>query len=62
MDRIVQQAFAERNEQSEIVEEHVVRDDWVDRGSESGGETSMEVAAAAETVEVVVGNAGCCCY
>ena len=62
MGRIVQQAFAEMNEQIGIVEEHVVRDGCVDWGSESGGETSMEVAAAAETVGVVVGNAGCCCY
>ena len=61
MGRIVQQAFAEMNEQIGIVEEHVVRDGCVDWGSESGSETSMEAAAAAETVEVVVGSAGCCC-
>ena len=49
------------NEHIGIVEEHVVRDGCVDWGSETGSETSMEAAAAAETVEVVVGSAGCCC-
>ena len=62
MGRIVRQAFAEMNEQIGIVEEHVVRDGCVDWGSETGGETSMEAAVAAETMEVVVGNAGFCCY
>ena len=61
MSHIDRQAFAEMNEQLGIDEEHVVRVCCVDWGFETGGETSMEAAVAAETVEVVVGSAGCCC-
>ena len=61
MSHIDRQAFAEMNEQLGIAVEHVVRVCCVDWGFETGGETSMEAAAAAEMVGVAVGSVGCCC-